>query len=70
MSSKINNLIARSYFTKSPIYIRPTQAGSEQIAKAQNKLYQEDRNTPLMRAFRYYKDSDKYSTGIAILAKA
>ncbi len=70
MSSKINNLIARSYFTKSPIYIRPTQVGSEQIAKAQNKLYQEDRNTPLMRAFRYYKDSDKYSTGIAILAKA
>jgi hypothetical protein len=69
MSSKIRNLIARSYYTKSPISIRSTQNGSERIAKAQNKLYKEDRDTPFMKAIRYYKDSDKYSTGVACLAK-
>lgn len=69
MSSKIRNLIARSYYTKTPINIRSTQNGNERIAKAQNKLYREDRDTPAMRAIRYYKDRNKYSTGVSCLAK-
>lgn len=68
MSSKIRNLVARSYRNKTPINILSTQNGSERIAKAQNKLYQEDRDTPLEKANRYYKDQDKYSTGLAIMA--
>ncbi len=43
--------------------------GSERIAKAQNSVYNEDRDSPYMKAIRYYKDVDKYTTGIAILAK-
>lgn len=69
MSTKIRNMVARSYTNKSPVYIRSTQNGNERIAKAQNKVYQEDRDTPEMKALRYYKDTDKYTTGIAILAK-
>lgn len=69
MSTKVRNMVARSYTNKSPIYIRSTQNGNERIAKAQNKVYQEDRDTPEMKALRYYKDTDKYTTGIAILAK-
>lgn len=69
MSAKVKNLVARSYRNKTPIYIRPTQNGSERIAKAQNKLYQEDRDTPAMKAIRYYKETDKYTTGLAIIAK-
>jgi len=69
MSSKVRNLIARSYYTKSPINIRSTKNGDERIAKAQNKLYKEDRDTPAMKALRYYKDSDKYSTGVSCVAK-
>ena len=69
MSTKVRNMVARSFTNKTPIYIRSTQNGSERIAKAQNKVYQEDRDTPEMKALRYYKDTDKYTTGIAILAK-
>lgn len=69
MSSRIYNFVARSYTTKTPIYIRSTKNGGERIAKAQNKMYQEDRDSPMMKAIRYYKDVDKFSTGIAILAK-
>lgn len=69
MSTKVRNMVARSYTNKSPIYIRSTQNGNERIAKAQNKIYQEDRDTPEMKALRYYKDTDKYTTGLAILAK-
>ena len=69
MSTKVRNMVARSYTNKSPVYIRSTQNWSERIAKAQNKVYQEDRDTPEMKALRYYKDTDKYTTGIAILAK-
>ena len=69
MSAKVYNFVARSYRNKTPIYIRSTMNGSERIAKAQNKLYQEDRDTPLTKALRYYKDVDKYTTGIGILAK-
>lgn len=69
MSTKVRNMVARSYTNKSPVYIRSTQNGNERIAKAQNKVYQEDRDTPAMKAIRYYKDTDKYTTGIAILAK-
>ena len=69
MSTKVRNMVARSYTNKSPIYIRSTQNGNERIAKAQNKVYQEDRDTPEMKALRYYKDTDKYTTGLAILAK-
>ena len=69
MSTKVRNMVARSYTNKSPVYIRSTQNGNERIAKAQNKVYQEDRDTPAMKATRYYKDTDKYTTGIAILAK-
>lgn len=69
MSTKVRNMVARSYTNKSPVYIRSTQNGNERIAKAQNKVYQEDRDTPEMKAIRYYKDTDKYTTGLAILAK-
>lgn len=69
MSTKVRNMVARSYTNKSPVYIRSTQNGNERIAKAQNKVYQEDRDTPAMKATRYYKDTDKYTTGLAILAK-
>ena len=69
MSTKVRNMVARSYTNKSPVYIRSTQNGNERIAKAQNKVYQEDRDTPAMKAIRYYKDTDKYTTGLAILAK-
>ena len=69
MSTKVRNMVARSYTNKSPVYIRSTQNGNERIAKAQNKVYQEDRDTPAMKALRYYKDTDKYTTGLAILAK-
>lgn len=69
MSSKVRNLVARSYRNKTPIHIRSTQNGSERIAKAQNKLYKEDRDTPLSKAIRYYKEVDKYTTWVAILAK-
>ena len=69
MSTKVRNMVARSFTNKSPIYIRATQNGNDRIAKAQNKIYKEDRDTPEMKALRYYKDTDKYTTGIAILAK-
>lgn len=69
MSTKVRNMVARSFTNKTPIYIRSTQNGNERIAKAQNKVYQEDRDTPEMKALRYYKDTDKYTTGLAILAK-
>lgn len=69
MSTKVRNLTARSYTNKTPIYIRSTQVWNERIAKAQNKLYQEDRDTPEMKALRFYKDTDKYTTWVAILAK-
>ena len=69
MSTKVRNMVARSFTNKSPIYIRATQNGNDRIAKAQNKIYKEDRETPEMKALRYYKDTDKYTTGIAILAK-
>lgn len=69
MSSKIRNLVARSYRNKTPINIRSTQNWNERIAKAQNKLYQEDRDNPAMKAVRYYKEVDKYSTWVAILAR-
>lgn len=69
MSATVYNFVARSYRNKTPINIRATQAGSERIAKAQNNLYQEDRDTPLSKAIRYYKDVDKYTTGIGIIAK-
>lgn len=69
MSTKVRNMVARSYTNKSPVYIRSTQNGNERIAKAQNKVYQEDRDTPAMKATRYYKDTDKYTTGLAIIAK-
>lgn len=69
MSTKVRNMVARSFTNKTPVYIRSTQNGNERIAKAQNKVYQEDRDTPEMKALRYYKDTDKYTTGLAILAK-
>lgn len=69
MSTKVRNMVARSFTNKSPIYIRATQNGNDRLAKAQNKIYKEDRDTPEMKALRYYKDTDKYTTGIAILAK-
>lgn len=69
MSTKVNNMVARSFTNKTPIYIRSTQNWNERIAKAQNKVYQEDRDTPEMKALRYYKDTDKYTTWVAILAK-
>lgn len=69
MSTKVRNMVARSFTNKTPIYIRSTQNGNERIAKAQNKVYQEDRDTPEMKALRYYKDTDKYTTWLAILAK-
>jgi hypothetical protein len=69
MSAKVYNFVARSYRNKTPIHIRSTQNGNERIAKAQNKLYQEDRDTPITKALRYYKDVDKYTTGVGILAK-
>jgi hypothetical protein len=62
-------MVARSFTNKTPVYIRSTQNGNERIAKAQNKVYKEDRDTPAMKAMRYYKDTDKYTTGLAILAK-
>lgn len=68
-SNKIRALVARSYFSKTPINIRPTMVGSERIAKAQNRCYREDRDSPYMKALRYYKDTDKFITGLAILAK-
>lgn len=69
MSTKVRNMIARSFTNKTPVYIRASKNGNSRIAKAQNKIYQEDRDTPVMKAIRYYKDSDKYTTGLAILAK-
>ena len=62
MSTKVRNMVARSFTNKTPVYIRSTQNGNERIAKAQNKVYQEDRDTPEMKALRYYKDTDKYTT--------
>ena len=39
MSTKVRNMVARSFTNKSPIYIRATQNGNDRIAKAQNKIY-------------------------------
>lgn len=68
-ANKIRAMTARSYFSKSPINIRSTQVGNERIVKAFNKCYLEDRDSPYMRALRYYKDRDKFITWVGILAK-
>lgn len=69
MMGKIKAMIARSFTNKSPINIRSTQNGNERIAKAQNKVYNEDRDTAEVKSIRLYKDIDKFTQWIWIIAR-
>ena len=62
-------LIARSYQNKTPVKFKWDRNWIEKTIRMINSTWEEDNQTPRMKALRYYEKWDKFATGISIIAK-
>ena len=69
LMSQVRSMISRSYRNKIPVTIRCDKTGNERKAKMINTAFKEDQETAYSKAIRLYKEKDKYSMGVAIIAR-
>lgn len=67
--SHVKALVARSFRNKIPVTIRGDKNGADRTVKMLNACFKEDQETTYSKAIRLMKEKDKYSTGLAIIAK-
>jgi hypothetical protein len=62
-------LVSRSFHNKTPVKFKWDKNGIDREIKMLNMVYEEDNQTPYMKALNYYGYFDKYATWITIKAK-
>lgn len=67
--SHVKALVARSFRNKIPVTIRGDKSGIDRTVKMINSAFREDEQSSYSKAIRLFKEKDKYSIGIAIIAK-
>ena len=67
--SHVKALVARSFRNKIPVTIRGDKNGVDRTVKMINSAFREDESSSYHKALRLFKEKDKYSTGLAIVAK-
>lgn len=67
--SHVKALVARSFRNKIPVTIKGDKNGFDRQVKMLNACFKEDQETSYSKAIRLFKEKDKYSTWIAIIAK-
>ena len=67
--NKHTALVARSFHNKSPIKFKWDKNGIERQIKMLNSVWQEDLQSPYMKAIKYYEFWDKFAAWLSITAK-
>lgn len=67
--SHVRALVARSFRNKMPVTIRADKNGVDRTVKMLNLAFREDEQSSYHKSMRLFKEKDKYSMGLAIIAK-